>query len=84
VPHSLIARLYGVFKIKIPHYEPVILMLMANTLRFKNPKNITRIYDLKGSSINREVRGEKGKKLKPSKVLKDTNLLKNMKDVREI
>jgi hypothetical protein len=34
-PHSLIARLYGVFKIKLPNVEPVILMLMANSLRYK-------------------------------------------------
>jgi len=74
-PHSLIARLYGIFEVKIPNYEPVILMLMANTLRYKDPKNITRVYDLKGSSINREVKMI----YKPSTVLKDTNLLKNAK-----
>lgn len=55
-------------------------MLMANTLRYKMPKNITRVYDLKGSSINREVK----KIYKPSTVLKDINLLKNCKWEQEI
>ena len=79
-PHSLISRLYGIFEVAIPNYEPVILMLMANTLRYKVPKNITRVYDLKGSSVNREVK----KIYKPSTVLKDTNLLKNCKWEQEI
>jgi len=72
-PKSLIARIYGVYTVDMPHYRPVHLMLMANTLRFRKPAQITRIYDLKGSSINREEKGE----TKPTSTLKDTNLLKN-------
>ena len=75
-PHSLIARLYGVYNVKIPHYRPVILMLMANTLRFQVKQNVSRIYDLKGSHINREIKTV----YKPTTVLKDTNLLKNATD----
>ena len=48
-------------------------MLMANTLRFNKPDNITRVYDIKGSSINRKVKNV----TKTSTTLKDTNFLEN-------
>jgi hypothetical protein len=72
-PNSLIARPYGVFSIKMPGYNEVTLMLMANTLRFHKPENITRVYDIKGSSINRKVKNVS----KSSTTLKDTNFLEN-------
>jgi hypothetical protein len=79
-PKSLIARIYGVYTVEMPHYRPVNLMLLANTLRFRKPEEITKIYDLKGSSINREVKGE----TKPTSTLKDTNFLQNCKVNNEI
>ena len=49
------------------------LMLLENILQFKDPRNVRFIYDLKGSSVNREVKGEN---LKPTATLKDVNLKK--------
>jgi hypothetical protein len=51
--------------------EPVSLIVMGNTKR-SNDKMIEHIFDLKGSFINREV---KGKNLKNTATLKDLNLL---------
>ena len=33
-PNGLIARIYGVFKVKMEDIVPVNLLLMANTIRF--------------------------------------------------
>lgn len=55
---------------------PVHLILMGNTKK-SNDKNIVNIFDLKGSFINREV---KGKNLKPTATLKDINLLNICKE----
>ena len=49
-------------------------MLMANTLMFHNSTNIERIFDLKGSTVSREVKIDA--KTKNSTTLKDTNYLK--------
>jgi len=35
-PNSLIARIYGVFKVKMEDIVPVNLLLMANTIRCKS------------------------------------------------
>ena len=51
------------------------LMLQENILRFKNPDNLKHIFDLKGSLVNREVRG----KIKSSTTLKDVNFLQETK-----
>ena len=51
------------------------LMLQENILRFKNPDKLKYIFDLKGSLVNREVRG----KIKSSTTLKDVNFLHERK-----
>jgi hypothetical protein len=56
--------------------EPVHLILMGNTKK-SNDKLIEHVFDLKGSFINREVRG---KNLKNTATLKDINLLNICKD----
>jgi hypothetical protein len=56
--------------------EPVHLILMGNTKK-SNDKLIINVFDLKGSFINREV---KGKNLKPTATLKDINLLNICKE----
>ena len=56
--------------------EPVHLILMGNTKK-SNDKMIVNVFDLKGSFINREV---KGKHLKPTATLKDINLLNLCKE----
>ena len=54
-PQSLLARIYGVYTVKMRNYDPVNLILMGNTLKFGNKFDITRVYDLKGSKIKRFV-----------------------------
>ena len=51
--------------------EPVNLILMGNTKK-SNDKMIEHVFDLKGSYVNREV---KGKNLKNTATLKDVNLI---------
>ena len=47
------------------------IMLMENTLRLKNPAQLKYIFDLKGSLVDRKVKGV----TKPSTTLKDVNFL---------
>lgn len=49
---------------------PINFILMANTIKCKNPINM-KVYDLKGSMINRTVKKDGGK----AQTLKDKNLL---------
>lgn len=71
-PRSIIARIYGVFKVQMEDIMPVNLLLMANTIKHRATKNILNIYDLKGSIINRNV--VITKKTKNTSTLKDVNL----------
>lgn len=81
-PNSLLARIYGIYTVKMEEVEPVNLILMGNTKK-SNDKMIEHVFDLKGSFINRE---EKGKNLKNTATLKDLNLLalKREKIVRKL
>ena len=54
--------------------EPVFLVLMGNTIRHQNYKNIINVFDLKGSKVNREVLFSKS--LKNTSTLKDLNFLR--------
>lgn len=72
-PFSLLARLYGIFTVKMEDIVPVHLILMGNTVKCDNPKNIENIFDLKGSVYNREVK--MSKKIKNTSTLKDVNLI---------
>lgn len=74
--NSLLARIYGIYTIQMEDVEPVHLILMGNTKK-SNDKNIVHVYDLKGSFVNRDV---KGKNLKPTATLKDLNLLETCKE----
>jgi hypothetical protein len=67
----LLARIYGVYTVKMEDIEPVSLILMGNSKKAET-KNIEYVFDLKGSFINRVV---KGKNLKNTATLKDINLL---------
>ena len=73
VPHSLLAKIFGVFTVKMRKTAPVHLMLMENVLRPKNRENLKYIFDLKGSIVDRKVKG----KIKASTTLKDVNFLKH-------
>jgi hypothetical protein len=52
--NSLLARIYGIYTVKMEDVEPVHLILMGNTKK-SNDKNIVNVFDLKGSFVNREV-----------------------------
>jgi len=54
-PNSLIARIYGVFQVKMDDLVPVYLFLMENTIKPITISKIINIFDLKGSLVNREV-----------------------------
>jgi len=71
-PNSLIARIYGVFTVKMEDIVPVHLLLMANTIRCKSGNSIMNVFDLKGSMVNREVKITS--KTKNTSTLKDLNL----------
>jgi len=73
--NSLLARIYGIFTVKIEKLEPVNLIMMGNTVQsmWKDMK-LKYIFDLKGSLINRETKVDMNK-FKPSTTLKDINLL---------
>lgn len=72
--NTLMARIYGIFTVKMEDIVPVNLILMGNTVKTIDPKNIENIFDLKGSMINREVRITKH--VKNTSTLKDINLIK--------
>lgn len=55
-------------------HAPVHLMMMAHTLRIKNQDRVERIYDLKGSTVKREVKF--GKNTARTKTLKDVDFIK--------
>ena len=74
-PRSLLSKIFGVFTVKTKQMSDVHLMLQENILRFKKPENLRFIFDLKGSLVNREVRGKK----KNTTTLKDVNFLSEIK-----
>lgn len=59
------------FTVKADSFNEVHVVLMENTLRLKNPVNLKYIFDLKGSTVDRVVKGF----TKPSTTLKDLNFL---------
>lgn len=75
-PKSLIARIYGVYSIKMDEQDPVYLILMGNS-KVCQSQYIKRIFDLKGSIVKREVFGGP---FKHTAVLKDVNLLNLKKE----
>lgn len=73
-PESIIARIYGVFKVQMEDIVPVNLLLMANTIKHNSVDWIQNVYDLKGSIINRQVKITP--QIKKTSTLKDVNLQK--------
>jgi len=72
---TLIAKIYGLFTIKVQHYNAVHVMVMENTLQLRNEANLERIFDLKGSMVNRYVEIPDLVTPTGSKPLKDKNWL---------
>ena len=52
---SLIAKIYGIFTINIDQFEPIHVMIMENSLPHIENTEMHSCFDMKGSSINREV-----------------------------
>ena len=71
--NSLIARIYGVYSVEMEQQDKQFLILMGNTKQIDD-KFIKKIYDLKGSMVKREVKGEE-KSFKHTACLKDKNIL---------
>lgn len=65
------ARVYGIYSVSMEDQKPVKLLIMENGMR--GATDILGVFDLKGSMVNRIV---KGKNFKPTATLKDKNLLK--------
>ena len=70
-PDSLIAKIFGVFTVRCSRMDEVHIMLMENTLQIKDDKQLRYIFDLKGSRVDRKVKGITTK----STTLKDINFL---------
>jgi len=55
-PKSLLSRFYGIFEVQMEDLAPIKLILMQNTIqKYKKNNKISKVYDLKGSMIHREV-----------------------------
>lgn len=77
---SLLARIYGVYTVKIEKLDKVHLILMGNSMQLqkiprplngeKPKKTIKYVFDLKGSMVNWETKNPK-----EGSTLKDINLL---------
>jgi hypothetical protein len=70
--NSLLAKIFGVFTVREGYNNEVHLMLMENTVMLENPDKLKYMFDLKGSLVDRLV---KGPNLRPSSTLKDRNFL---------
>ena len=57
-PNSLLAKILGVFTVKCPKMGNINIMLMENTLRIKRVDQLKYIFDLKGSKVDRKVKGK--------------------------
>ena len=71
VPDSLLAKKFGVFTVKRRGVQAIHIMLMENTLRLKKPSQLKYVFDLKGSLVDRKVKGV----TKATTCLKDVNFL---------
>ena len=80
-PESIIARIYGVFKVQMEDITPVNLLLMANTIKHRSINSIQNVFDLKGSIINRQVRITP--QIKKTSTLKDVNLQKIKQEMQK-
>ena len=52
---SLLARIYGIFRIKTRYFATLIVIVMQNTSKFLNKHKMKYHFDIKGSLVNRRV-----------------------------
>jgi 1-phosphatidylinositol-4-phosphate 5-kinase len=53
--NSIIAKILGIFKIKMDRFSPIFVMIMENTIPNIKNYELHYVFDMKGSQINREV-----------------------------
>ena len=70
-PNTLLAKIFGVFTVNTNLMKEVHVMLMENTAQVESSDKISAVFDLKGSTVDRLVKG----KTKPETTLKDLNFL---------
>lgn len=56
-PDSLLARYYGMFRVKTPFFSPQYFVLMKNVSQFQDPSKELYKFDLKGSTYSRGTEG---------------------------
>ncbi len=71
-PHSLLSRFYGLHRVKLPHGKKIHFVIMNNL--FPPHRDIHETYDLKGSTVGRELPEEKVA-TDPRAVMKDLNFI---------
>ncbi|KAJ3036745.1 Phosphatidylinositol-4-phosphate 5-kinase [Rhizophlyctis rosea] len=77
-PHTLLSRIFGLHRVKLPGNRKIHFVVMGNV--FPANKDIHETYDLKGSLVGRELPEEEAK-TNPRAVLKDLNWLKREKHI---
>ena len=64
---SLLSKILGIFTVETDKFSRVHIMLMENTIRLKDPRELKFKFDLKGSTVDRVVHGKTNKQT----ILKD-------------
>tara|TARA_B110000285_G_C15045567_1_gene574130 strand:+ start:637 stop:897 length:261 start_codon:yes stop_codon:yes gene_type:complete len=52
---SLITKIYGIFTVQMDNFEPINVMIQANSLPAMHDYEMNYCFDMKGSIVNREV-----------------------------
>ena len=68
--NSIIARILGLYKMKLPNMDAMYFFLMENIIKIPPTAELLGIFDLKGSIINRDVNEEE---VTVNDTLKDCN-----------
>jgi len=73
-PKSLLARIYGIFTVRLEDIDPIHILLMENTMQYVsgNKISVNSTYDLKGSLVGRL---NKDKDASNTDILKDWNII---------
>lgn len=79
-PDSLLSKILGIFTVEAQKFSKVHIMIMENTIRLKDPKKLRYVFDLKGSMVDRIVKGP----FKTSTTLKDVNFLMAKKKRKQL
>jgi 1-phosphatidylinositol-4-phosphate 5-kinase len=79
-PDSLLGKILGLFTVATSKFSPVHIILMENTVRLKDPKELKFKFDLKGSTVDRVVTG----RTYNGTILKDINFLLAKQTFKEL